>query len=601
MTNEYIVVEGDTYNDALTKGLKSLNLTDDQVKVEVLDEKKGFLFKKGLFKLKITPISISYDTDIESDKNINDTKKSEFYLDYRPDGVYLTITETPSKVSIGDVLDFLTKKYVKDYDYDKIARCLENKKGDSEKIAPFQDEFLIDSSLQIDVSKDKLEVTILLTEPSGGKILSVTEIVDNLNKNNIKFGIINKKIEEVVNRQVFNQSILIAQGKAAISGEDGQIIYPFNDETESRNTIIDEDGRIDYKNLNRIRNVNAGTLLIEIIPPTEGINGMDVYGNEIVARTGKEVLIKKGKNVVESEDGLKIYAAKDGEVHFIDGTIYVDEVININGDIDNETGNIQFNGKINIKGNVQSGFKVEAEGDIEIWGVVEGATLISKGNIIIHRGVQGNNQAYLQCSGNLNAKYLENVRVKCGGNVESDAILHSDVTTKGKIIVSGKKGLIVGGDIKAGKEVRANVVGSNMGTITKIEVGIDPEEKKYYEQLKVEMLDIEKNIDNSKKAIELLNKISKKQQLTNEKQELLVKSLKTYKVLNAKYDDVTKELQELSARFKEPNNGKIHVVTTIYTGVKVTIGSSSRQIYDELSNCTLYVKDGDVSIGPYEK
>ncbi|MBU5677443.1 DUF342 domain-containing protein [Alkaliphilus sp. MSJ-5] len=601
MTNEYIVVEGETYNDALTKGLKSLNLTDDQVKVEVLDEKKGFLFKKGLFKLKITPISISYDTDIQSDKNINDTKKSEFYLDYRPDGVYLTITEIPSKVGIGNILDFLTKKYVKDYDYEKIARCLENKNGDPEKIAPSQDEFLIDSSLQIDVSKNKLEVTILLTEPSGGKILSATEIVDNLNKNNIKFGIINKKIEEVVNRQVFNQSILIAQGKAAISGEDGQIIYPFNDETESRNTIIDEDGRIDYKNLNRIRNVNAGTLLIEIIPPTEGINGMDVYGNEIVAKNGKEVLIKKGKNVVESEDGLKIYAAKDGEVHFIDGTIYVDEVININGDIDNETGNIQFNGKINIKGNVQSGFKVEAEGDIEIWGVVEGATLISKGNIIIHRGVQGNNQAYLQCSGNLNAKYLENVRVKCGGNVVSDAILHSDVTTKGKIIVSGKKGLIVGGDIKAGKEVRANVVGSNMGTITRIEVGIDPEEKKYYEQLKVEMLDIEKNIDNSKKAIELLNKISKKQQLTNEKQELLVKSLKTYKVLNAKYDDVTKELQELSARFKEPNNGKIHVVTTIYTGVKVTIGSSSRQIYDELSNCTLYVKDGDVSIGPYEK
>lgn len=601
MTNEYIVVEGDTYNDALTKGLKSLNLTDDQVKVEVLHEKKGFLFKKGLFKLKLTPISVGYDADIQSDKNINDTKKGKFYLDYRPDGVYLTITDIPSKVSIGDVLDFLTKKYVKDYDYEKIAQCLENQKGDSIKIAPFQDEFLIDSNLQIDVSKNKLEVTILLTEPSGGKILSATEIVDNLNKNNIRFGIINRKIEEVVNRQVFNQPILIAQGKAVINGEDGQIIYPFNDETASRNTIIDEDGRIDYKNLNRIRNVNEGTLLVEIIPPTEGINGMNVYGNEIIAKKGKEVLIKKGKNVVESEDGLKIYAAKDGEVHFIDGTIYVDEVININGDIDNETGNIQFNGKINIKGNVKSGFKVEAEGDIEIWGVVEGATLISKGNIIIHRGVQGNNQAYLQCSGNLNVKYLENVRVKCGGNVESDAILHSDVTTKDKIIVSGKKGLIVGGDIKAGKEVKANVIGSNMGTITRIEVGIDPEEKKYYEQLKVEMLNIEKNIDSSKKAIELLNKISKKQQLTNEKQELLVKSLKTYKVLNAKYDDITKELQELSARFKEPNNGKVHVATTIYTGVKVTIGSCSRQIYDELSNCTLYIKDGEVSIGSYEK
>jgi len=340
---------------------------------------------------------------------------------------------------------------------------------------------------------------------------------------------------------------------------------------------------------------------MEIIPPTEGFNGVDVFGNEIIAKKGREVLIKKGKNVVESEDGLKIYASKDGEVFFKDGTIFVDEVISIDGNIDNETGNIQFNGKINIKGNVKSGFKVEAEGDIEVWGVVEGAMIVSKGNINIHRGVQGNNQAYLQCSGNLNAKYLENVTVKCGGNVESDAILHSSVTTKGKITVLGKKGLIVGGDIKAGYEVRANVVGSSMGTITKIEVGIDPEEKSLYEELKSEILNIEKNIDSSKKAIEVLNKISKKQELNNEKQDLLIKSLKTYKVLKAKHDTIAKELYNLSEKFNESNNGKIHAATTIHPGTKVIIGSSSRQIYDELSNCTLCIKNGEVSIDPYEK
>ena len=239
--------------------------------------------------------------------------------------------------------------------------------------------------------------------------------------------------------------------------------------------------------------------------------GTDVYGKEIVAKKGNPAIVKAGKNVKESEDGLRIYAAKNGEVYFENNIIYVEETITINGNIDNKTGNIKFNGKININGNVRSGFMVEAEGNIEVFGVVEGAKLISKGDIIIHRGVQGNNQAYLYCLGNLKSKYIENASINSAGNVEADVILHSNVIAKNMITVSGRKGLIVGGNIKAGKEVIANILGSSMGTSTIIEVGIDPKEKANYEQLKKEILDIEKNIENTKKAITLLNKMSKQQ------------------------------------------------------------------------------------------
>jgi len=600
MTTEYIVTQGDTYKEALLNGLNSLNLTEDQVEIEILHERKSSLFKKGLFKLKLMPKPVDCKVEKELEENLDLMNKKQFNLDYRSDGVYLSMIDT-SKSNLESLLELLNKKHVKDYDYEKIKQCVENKRGIPEKIAPFQDEFLIDSNLQINISKDRLEATILLTEPSGGKTLSTSEIIDTLNKNGIKFGIIDKKIDDIVNNNIFDIPVTISKGTAPQSGEDGQIICNFNDETESINVIIDEQGRIDYKNLDKIRNVNKGTLLIEIVPSKEGLNGIDVYGNEIIAKKGREVFIKKGKNIVESENNLKIYAAKDGEVHFTDDTIYVEEVITIDRNIDNETGNIKFNGKINVKGNITSGFRVEAEGDIEVWGVVEGATLISKGNIIIHRGVQGNNQAYIQCSGNLKTKYLENVTVKCDGNIESDAILHSSVVAKEKVIVSGKKGLIVGGDIKVGNEVRANVVGSTMGTLTKIEVGIDPEQKKYYEQLKSEIQNIERDIDNSKKAIELLNRISKQQKLNNEKQDLLIKSLKTYKVLKTKHDTITNELQDLSLKLKESNNGKIHVITTVHPGTKVIIGNSSRQIYDELSNCTICIKNGEVSIDQYEK
>src|SRR5690606_11196219 len=141
---------------------------------------------------------------------------------------------------------------VKDYDYEKVNQCVEVKKGMAEKIAPYQEELLIDSTLQINLSKTKQEATILLTEPSGGKTLSTAEIIQNLNEKGIVIRINNNKIEEIVKKNIFDEPIVVAQGKAPINGNNGQAIYAFDDELDTPNTVIEEDGSIDYKNLNKI-------------------------------------------------------------------------------------------------------------------------------------------------------------------------------------------------------------------------------------------------------------------------------------------------------------------------------------------------------------
>lgn len=101
--------------------------------------------------------------------------------------------------------------------------------------------------------------------------------------------------------------------------------------------------------------------------------------------------------------------------------------------------------------------------------------------------------------------------------------------------------------------------------------------------------------------MELLQKMARTQELNPGKQELLVKSLKTYNVLKTKYSDMAQELMEISERFKKSNNGKVHAAKVVYQGVKIAIGNISRQIYDELATCTFYIKDGEVTFGPYEK
>jgi len=88
-----------------------------------------------------------------------------------------------------------------------------------------------------------------------------------------------------------------------------------------------------------------------------------------------------------------LYALKDGAVHYVDGSIAVYDVLEINGDVDFNTGNIDFNGYVNIKGTVEDNFSVKAEKDIEIGGVygIGGVKLIEStgGSIYIRGGVAG--------------------------------------------------------------------------------------------------------------------------------------------------------------------------------------------------------------------
>lgn len=613
MNRDYIISKGNSYEEALSSGLAQLNLKLEEVEVETLQEKKSSFFRSGYIKLKITRKDLTLqsaieqineiESNIEIENNISTVEEDDFFkIDYFPDGVYVTIIKQNScdvQNKLKQLVDYLSKKSVKGYDIEVMSKCLHDNVTTPIKIAPYQEEVKVDSDAHIEMKKDKLEAYITIVEADGGKELSFDDAKEKLREKGIIFGINDKKLHDIIDNRIFGVKTLIAQGNKPEHGENGTIIYCFDTHKDYKPQLL-EDGTVNFKHLNLINNVKKGQLLVEIIPPTDGTAGKNVLGEEISALKGKPAKVIKGKNIYEDESGLKIYADVDGQVFFRDGKLQVSQVYEIPGDVDHSTGNVTFNGKVTIKGNVKSGFTVEADGDIEVNGVVEGATLLSKGNILLNRGIQGNNQAYLQCSGNLISKYIENTTIKSFGNIEADCILHSNIVAKGNITVDGKKGLIVGGQVRAGEEIRAKIIGSHMGTITNLEVGIDPDEKMRYEKLKEEIAEIKKNLGNLKKTIELLSKLAKDNNLPKSKEEILVKSLKTYEYLKTKHGQLQKEIQLLEHQLQSLSSGKVHA-GKIYPGAKIIILSAVRHIYDELINSTLYKKDGDIMIGPYEK
>jgi len=623
VSNRYIISVGETYQQALAEGLDKLKLSAEEVEIEVLEERRSSFFKKGEIKLKLTPLN-ELNTDIATslqteEVNIVDafeaadqlverlsksaSASNPYLIEYKEDGVYITTRNIAQldnvKQTIEEIVDALRRKSVKDFEVLQITQAF-NQEGVPVRIAPPQQEVFIDSTIHYEISKDKLEAKIFLTAPEGGKVFSFDDIKNELFNKKIIYGIQEDAIRKIVENKIFETWVTIAEGKSPVNGIDGKIAYNFDINRELKPKYL-EDGSVDYKQLNLINNVKQGDLLAQIFRPTNGTPGMDIYGNTTPAKRGREVNIRPGKNVEVDNEGLKFSAAKDGQVYISENKLNVSEVFEVSGDVDTSTGNISFNGTVAVRGNVKSGFTVEATGDIHINGVVEAATLKSKGNIVLSRGIQGNNQAYIETDGNLVAKYIENAQIKCGGDIHADCILHSEVVAKGKIVLAGKKSLVVGGDIKVGEELRARIIGSHMGTNTRIEVGIDPDDKARYDELRNELMEIERNSENLKKTIDLLGRMAKTSQIPKSKEEILVKSLKTYQFLKDKHQNLTNQFQQLEAKIQSLSNGKVHASGTIYPGVKIIILNSTRFINDELAFCTLYKKDGDVVIGPHEK
>src|SRR5690606_680953 len=133
-----------------------------------------------------------------------------------------------------------------------------------------------------------------------------------------------------------------------------------------------------------------GQLIAERIPAKEGTEGRAVTGEVLFSKKGKEARFRLGKNVIVNEDQSAMYAAIDGLITKTEREkINVFPIYEINGDVDYKVGNIDFIGTVVVRGNVLSGFRIRAAGDIRVVGGVEGAELYADGSVEISAGILG--------------------------------------------------------------------------------------------------------------------------------------------------------------------------------------------------------------------
>lgn len=443
----------------------------------------------------------------------------------------------------------------------------------------------LNAQVTVFLSKDSLTAWLLIYPPVGdGREVEASDLDRALAEQEVCWGADGELMNAVPqDPERYFRLIRVARGTAAVNGTDGRVVDLFPRE-EERKLTIDENNRVDYTDLHFIHNVEKDGVICRIIPPTDGIPGKTVQGKEIPAKNGKPATVPKGRNTALSEDGRALVATITGHVEFSGRSFQVKPVLEIPGNVDFSVGNINFLGDVCIHGDICSGFSVRAMGTITVDGVVEACTVEAGRDLVVARGVQGDNQAVIRAQRNIFAKYLENSCIYTKMDLETECIINCEVYCGGAVTVRTGHQSIIGGKVHAAHEVSAGVIGSRVGNRTDIVLGGQPCEEFDYDLLTKEIQELEETMERTERQPDSPSKISHmgklRMQLT---------------ISRGKLEQINKEKLQQS---EEPQDPGIRRMTcnTVFPGAVLTIDSVTHHFNDRLSPCAATLKGDEIQL-----
>ncbi len=434
------------------------------------------------------------------------------------------------------------------------------------------------------VSADRLAAWILVFPPVGeGRELTAEALANAMRENEIKFGVDEELVSRLPEQEGrYFHMYLLAVGQPAVDGKDGHIVDFFPREID-RSVTTDENGQVDYTSLNFVQNADEGDAICQLIPHTDGVPGMNVLGKPIAARNGKKATLPKGRNTVVSEDGTKLLAAKAGHVEFSGRSFQIDPVLNINGNVDYSTGNINFLGDVHVYGDVCTGFHVRAVGSVQIDGVLEGTVEAGK-DLVVVKGILGSRESIIRAHRNVFAKYMENSSVHAQECLSTDCIVNCDVYCDGEIQVVSGRGTIIGGKVCAARKINAKIVGSKAEGLTRVSLGGLPCSEfergllsREIEDLELEMKKIEQQPDSPAK----LNSLSKARlQISVNKMKLA---------------QMDKDLEAMKEQLEDQEKARLEC-DIAYPGLEITIGKASVRLTTETHKCIARMVNGEIHL-----
>ncbi len=449
------------------------------------------------------------------------------------------------------------------------------------------------SMTYVRITEDDRQAWLYLMPKEDGSAYTKDELILILHENEVVAGIDEDLLIAMAKKKVYEREIKVAEFVEPIEGKDGYYEYFFDINSETKKPAIREDGSVDYQSINVVNNVKKGTVLAKYHPPVEGVPGADVRGFEVSVTAVKNLPSVQGKGVVMDPEDENVYlAGQDGKVELKNGKIMLHNIHQITGDVDQIIGKIEFFGDIVISGNVEAGTIIRAGKSLTIEGTVEAVNLTAGGDIILKRGIQGSQKAKVVCRGNLYADFIEHTYVQAGGNVEANIILNSQIEAEGKVVLTGKKGTLVGGNVHGTKGIDCKELGNDVEVKTIVHAGCMPEFITQQRRLFKEEDDLKAELQ---ELYAELKEVENKAKVMGADAPLVMVQLNALKnkkkKLDEKIQECNEELSGISVYIERAKDAKIRVDGNLYKGSIICIDQCRMPIV----NNTMFMEYRNIS------
>lgn len=332
-----------------------------------------------------------------------------------------------------------------------------------------------DAQVELELAPDAMTAWATLSPARGGKSLEASDVVLALAQAGVLFGIDEAALTQAC-AQPEGARVVAALGKPARNGEDAHFEM-LVEVTRDRRPKVREDGLIDFRELGDIPVVEADQPLMRIVPETVGFLGRNLRAEVLEPIKGRPVsfaLNLPGAKVDDQNPNLLRAIFKGQPVQMGDG-VMVEQVVYFKG-ASMASGNIAFDGTVHIDGDVLTGMKVRASGDIIVTGTLDGGHLDAGGSVQVLGGVIA--QATVKAGDSVSCRFVENAQIEAGIGIAIDSMaLQSQLQAGNQIVVgtqSPTRGRLVGGAARAMMLIKTPLLGDPSSAVTQVLVGVSP-------------------------------------------------------------------------------------------------------------------------------
>ncbi len=342
--------------------------------------------------------------------------------------------------------------------------------------APMLAKIPVKKMLAFKVSDNRMSATITnfdakIYKDAAFKI-SKEFLTEQASMSMIRFGISDDlvaAITEAVEKRANLNGMEIARGKAAVKGQEPYLHMVYKDAP----VVASESDVVNIRDSQQRTVVRKDQFVAEARYKVSPEIGSNVLGDPLLPEVGETLTVTVGEGVQQRESG-KFYALYDGLPKYENGTLVVTKTFILEGDVNLKSGNIYFDGPVEIKGSIEAGAVVRVRGPLKVHGSISGGTVISKEPIEVVQSIVTGDQGKIICATQVTADFIENSRIECDGSVTVNKALVSSHVRAGHLIQAiAPDGIIGGGSITCQGMVHAANIGFAKGARTIFKVGVD--------------------------------------------------------------------------------------------------------------------------------